>query len=291
MSSSSVNSFDEPDKFFTEDDYQSTIGDTDLHEDTVPDMKPSKLNKQRKKQQLRQSINAKINFFTELNNSEPAVGKEEMIIDTSAMELNSTHRALYAETVPNVCVIFTDIVGFSRLSLDMKPLKVMDMLQDLFSRFDALCDRYGIQKLETIGDAYLCTVGLFEEDPDNNSLAESAANALKMAKEMVREARQIRLPKKSEIRTLEIRVGIHVGELTCGVLGERLPKFTVFGNSVNLAARMEQTCLPSMIRVTRDFFDLLSNHEDEEWQEKEVISVKNMGKVETYLLNPYCEAT
>ena len=75
----------EPDNLFTEDDYQSTIGDTDLHEDAVPDMKPSKLNKERKKQQLRQSINAKIIFFTELNKSEPALGKEEMIIDTSAM--------------------------------------------------------------------------------------------------------------------------------------------------------------------------------------------------------------
>ena len=91
-------------------------------------------------------------------------------------------------------------------------------------------------------------------------------------------------PKKNHIHTLEIRVGIHIGEITCGVLGERLPKFTVFGNAVNLAARMEQTCLPSRIRVTKEFFDRLSKPENV--QEKEVISVKNMGEVETYLINP-----
>ena len=72
----------------------------------------------------------------------------------------------------------------------------MDMLQDLFSRFDALCDRYGIQKLETIGDAYLCTVGLFEEDPDNNSLAESAANALKMVKRNGQRSKADKAPKE-----------------------------------------------------------------------------------------------
>lgn len=182
----------------------------------------------------RQSIKNKINLLNEMNRDGPAD------LDTSAMELSSTHRALYAETVPDVFIIFTDIVNFSQISLNMKPIKVMDMLQDLFSRFDVLCDRFGIQKLETIGDAYICTSGMFDEDAVRRD-PNVAANALAMAKEMVKEARRVLVPKRnSPVQSLEIRVGIHRGDLTCGVLGERLPKFTVFGSSVNLAARMEQ---------------------------------------------------
>ena len=248
--------------------------------------------KRRKKKQRRlsiwQDITAKVNLLNDVNKSElELLDNFGMVIDTSAMELAPTHRALYAETVPNVCIIFTDIVGFSEISLSMKPIKVMDMLQDLFSRFDALCGKYGVQKLETIGDAYICTTNLFDNDDEcgsNNAKEDAAVSALAMAKDMVREARRVFLPKKNRINTLEIRVGIHIGEITCGVLGERLPKFTVFGNAVNLAARMEQTCLPSRIRVTKDFFDLLPK--TKEWQQKERIAVKNMGEVDTYLLNP-----
>jgi class 3 adenylate cyclase len=256
-------------------------------------MNPSKRSQTLKEQNMersqnrRQNIRNKINLLNEMNRDGPSehVG---VVIDTSAMELSSTHRALYADTVSNVCIIFTDIVNFSQISLDMKPIKVMDMLQDLFSRFDVLCDRFGIEKLETIGDAYICTTSMFDEDDKNDINA--ASNALSMAKEMVKEARRVLIPKKNNsMQTLEIRVGIHIGDLTCGVLGERLPKFTVFGSSVNMAARMEQTCLPSRIRVTKDFFDLLPDTESETVEAKEVISAKNMGDVETYLLNPLLE--
>ncbi|KAL7550307.1 hypothetical protein ACHAWF_013547 [Thalassiosira exigua] len=299
IDSSIGSSLDESDRMFAGDDDFST-DNLDLIDEVghpAPNAKTSinpmrRLSKRERGQQHRQSISAKINLLNEMNKPAPEqLGNAGMVIDTSAMELTSTHRALYAETLSNVCIIFTDIVGFSHLSLHMKPIKVMDMLQDLFSRFDSLCDRYGIQKLETIGDAYICTTGMFDEDTttaaeNSKNLATSAAKTLEMAKEMVKEAEHVIVPMKNQIRTLEIRVGIHVGEITCGVLGERLPKFTVFGNAVNMAARMEQTSLPSRIRVTKDFYDLLPEPEIEEWQGKEVISVKNMGEVETYLLDP-----
>ena len=237
-----------------------------------------------RKHVLTESISHKINLLNEMNRVEPSdhVG---VVIDTPAMELMSTQSALYAETVPNVCIIFTDVVSFSRISLDLKPIQVMNMLQDLFSRFDALCDKFGIQKLETIGDAYICTSGMFT-DVTNINERDVAVNALNMAKEMVKEARKVLVPKNKTVQTLEIRVGIHRGDLTCGVLGERLPKFTVFGSSVNLAARMEQTCLPSRIRITKDFFDLLPNCETTAVEGEQVISAKNIGDVQTFLLNP-----
>jgi len=119
------------------------------------------------------------------------------------------------------------------------------------------------------------------------------------AKDMVREARKVRIPTSHEAvhipwaahtfdepETLEIRVGIHVGDITCGVLGQRLPKFTICGTTVNLAARMEQTSKPSMIRVTKGFHDLVGDNEHG-WLKKETVALKNMGKVESYLLDPF----
>lgn len=223
----------------------------------------------------------KVNLLNEINRRESEREDAGVVLDTSAMELNSTSQALYAENIDDVCIIFTDIVGFSRISLDLKPLQIMDLLQDLFSRFDSLCDVHGVMKLETIGDGYICTAGLFDEDLKNT---EKAKRALAMASDMVKEARQVRIPGSDCF--VEIRVGMHIGAVTCGVLGQRLPKLTVFGSSVNLAARMEQTSLPSRIRVTEDVYKLVSDDEEDLAGEYKVITVKNMGEVGTWLLDP-----
>jgi len=215
-----------------------------------------------------------------------------VIVSTEGMELAPTSRALYAENVRNVCIIFTDIVGFSKISLELSPIKVMNMLQDLFNRFDNLCDVHGVMKLETIGDAYLCATNLLEDDDgDEDVVRDAAIRALGMAKDMICEARNAIIPyhdksgRSFDDCTLQIRVGIHVGDITCGVLGQRVPKFTTCGTAVNMAARMEQTIKPSMIRATQDFHDLVGDAE-RNWSEKQSISLKNMGTVETYLLDP-----
>jgi len=114
-----------------------------------------------------------------------------------------------------------------------------------------------------------------------------------MAKDMVLATQEVMLPSRirrsrrrnSVCETLEIRVGIHVGEVTCGVLGQRLPKFTVFGHTVNLAARMEQTCKPNKIRATEVFRSLVAGVVDN-WDEYEIIPMKNMGSIGTYIMDP-----
>ena len=214
-----------------------------------------------------------------------------IIVDTSAMEIAPLSTALYAENVKDVVVVFTDIVGFSKMALDMKPLEVVDMLQSLFSRFDALCTKHGVNKLETIGDAYICTTNLFDEDEYGGNKKDAALSALAMAKDMILATRDVILPRGfcqrrgTLFESLETRVGIHIGEVTCGVLGERLPKFTVFGHNVNMAARMEQTSKPSMIRASEDFKKLVEEEEDG-WEEREIVKMKNMGDMGTYLLDP-----
>jgi adenylate cyclase len=88
------------------------------------------------------------------------------------------------------------------------------------------------------------------------------------------------------LESMQVRVGIHVGEVTCGVLGERLPKFTVLGHSVNVAARMEQTAEPNKIRASEAFRDLVSDA-DNAWDDYEVISMKNMGSIGTFTMDPF----
>ena len=220
-----------------------------------------------------------------------AVGDDNIgvTIDTSAIDFDrgGVTQALYAEDFEQVCIVFTDIVGFSKIALDLAPIEVMDMIQALFSRFDELCDFYGVLKLETIGDAYLCSTGLMEEEDNKNSDGgkDAAIRALDMARDMVLAAQEVRVPRSKTGETLQIRVGIHIGPITAGVLGHRMPKFSCFGSAVNMAARMEQTSLPSKIRVTKDFHDLVGDYETG-WEGREMIEVKNMGEVVTYLLNP-----
>ncbi|KAL7533419.1 hypothetical protein ACHAXR_005224 [Thalassiosira sp. AJA248-18] len=236
----------------------------------------------------RSDIKSKIQMIKNMNHLEDDTSHaNHLLVSTSEMEFTPTTRALYAESVTNVCIVFTDIVGFSRIAMKITPTAVMDMLQDLFSRFDELCDVHGVMKLETIGDAYICATNLMEEEDDDGE-QDAAIRALAMAKDMVIEATNVGIPSsdaKAPFETLQIRVGIHVGDVTCGVLGQRLPKFTTCGTAVNMAARMEQTSHPGRIRVTKAFHDLVGDAESG-WMEKEVIPLKNMGQMETYLLNP-----
>ena len=212
------------------------------------------------------------------------------LMDTSEMNINNapgslSSTALYAEDAENVVIIFSDIVGFSKLSLEMKPVDVMNMIQSLFCRFDMLCEHLGVSKLETVGDAYLATTNLLD---DFSSTEEAAEAALEFAKRMIQAADEVTIPGK-RFESLQVRIGIHVGHVTCGVLGEKMPRFSLFGSAINLAARMEQTCRANCIRVTEDFYDLVSSPEtsrDELWGAKEMITIKNMGEVGSYLLDP-----
>ena len=253
-------------------------------------------------------IQNKIQLLRNMNRDEDDSSEDDVGVITQRAENGidlAPTRALYAENARNVCIVFTDIVGFSRISMEIKPIKVMDMLQNLFNRFDELCDLHGVMKLETIGDAYICATNLLEEE-DNcehvNERAEKAAiRALAIAKDMICEARNVSIPSpmtiggtqtwagqsSTDFETLEIRVGIHCGDVTCGVLGQKMPKFMACGKAVNMAARMEQTSLPSTIRTTKEFHDLVGGAETN-WSKKEVIQLKNMGEVETYLLHPLC---
>ena len=160
----------------------------------------------------------------------------------------------------------------------------MQMLQDLYHKFDLLCKKHGVQKLETIGDAYIVSAGLLEGDNQSDNGRDAAKRCLAMAQDMVREACHVFVPTEPKER-LTLRAGIHVGQLSYGVLGQKVPKFSVYGDAVNLAARMEQTCPVGMVHVSGAFYNLIGD-DVVTWQEKRLTKVKNIGELETWLLNP-----
>jgi class 3 adenylate cyclase len=249
--------------------------------------------------------------------------RSEGIIST----MSSGSSTLFSEDAFDVSMVFVDIVGFSRISEEIPASDVMDMLQDLFHRFDEVCKVHNILKLDTIGDAYLCSAGAGLSGQDvcddyhqgneysekrqqkqNNALQSDDKNflqqkgdgglshalrALAAAKDMVREAKKVPIPRSpidddNKEEYLSVRVGIHVGDATFGVLGLSLPKLVCIGSTVNMAARMEQTCTANMIHVTETFHDLIGDNEIG-WECKEKVLIKNMGEVNAYLLDPFKE--
>lgn len=234
----------------------------------------------------RDSVCEFLNQISTINNNNQNAG---IVIDKSEREIGSLSRALYADNVNDVVIVVTDIVGFSYLATVLSAMEIMNIVQALFGRFDALCDKWGVRKLETVGDAYLVTANLMD---DHENAKDAATSALNMAKDMIRASREVVVPGKSQkslFETLQIRVGMHVGNVTCGVLGERLPKFSLFGNTINVAARMEQAGKPNKIRVSKAFKSLIDDVFECDWGEYEVISMKNMGDIGTYIFDPFLQ--
>jgi len=268
---------------------------------------------------------------------------------TSSDESSSTPCALYSREAKDVSIIFCDIVGFSSIAKEISPSDVMEMLQNLFYRFDAISKKYNILKLDTIGDAYFCASGLLPEENDSSPgvvvdvatcngmrcgvgggsgsgsgsrhekrlrkkeeqhqqeyARACATRALFVAKEMIKEARKVEIPYSSkqqeEKEYLNIRVGIHVGNVTYGILGQHLPKLMCVGNTVNITQQMEQTSLPGLIHVSKDFYDIIHTMNAKknsktlkanEIVEKEFsriypqrMNIENMGEVETWFFDP-----
>lgn len=179
-----------------------------------------------------------------------------------------------ADGIPEATVVFVDIVNFVHLSSSMSPSAVIIVLNRIFSAFDALCEQYGVEKIKTIGDAYMLATGV--PDPLKDHILVAARIALDM-QELGR-----RLGTREE-QSMNFRIGIHTGPVVAGVIGTRKFSYDIWGDTVNLASRMEANGLPGRIHVTRAVYDVLKN--DFEFEPRGFIPVKGLGDVETFFLN------
>ncbi|KAG2493182.1 hypothetical protein HYH03_008602 [Edaphochlamys debaryana] len=191
---------------------------------------------------------------------------------------------------PQVTILFADIQGFTPMCKQLAPTVVMKFLNDLFVRFDSLLDVYGVYKVETIGDCYVVAGGLIAEDADGMAAVtdsardrEQADKAFAFAQAMLRAARSVSMPTTGE--PVRIRVGIHSGPVVSGVVGTRMPRFCLFGDTINTASRMESTSQAGCVHVSSDTYALLST-KDPGWAPTGGIEVKGKGLMETHLWAP-----
>ncbi|MEE8490850.1 MAG: adenylate/guanylate cyclase domain-containing protein [Acidimicrobiia bacterium] len=178
-----------------------------------------------------------------------------------------------ARRCESVSVLFADIVGFTPLSAEMEPEEMVDQLNEVFTYFDTLADKYGCEKIRTIGDAYMVASGV--PTPRNDHAQALAAMALEM------------LDYSSQGR-FSFRLGINSGPVVAGVIGTRKFQYDVWGDTVNTASRMESHSQPDKIQISEATNDLIK--EDFETTPRGPIEIKGKGELTTWYLERKREA-
>ncbi len=192
-----------------------------------------------------------------------------------AEKLKLSHESI-ADGFQEATILFADIVGFTTLAETKTPEEVIGILNEIFSEFDELVEELQLEKIKTIGDAYMVASGLPLESPDH---AKSIASlALKMKESLSK------LNQNNE-QALEIRIGIHSGPVVAGVIGKKKFSYDVWGDTVNTASRMESHGIPGKIQISEKTFSFLKN--DFDCMERGLIDIKGKGSMKTYILLGY----
>ncbi|XP_028027881.1 guanylate cyclase 32E-like [Bombyx mandarina] len=182
-----------------------------------------------------------------------------------------------AESYKCVTIYFSDIVGFTKMAATNTPMKIVEILNDLYTCCDEIISYYNVFKVETIGDAYMVVGGLPERY--SRHAAEVASLALHVL-EAVPKIRMRRIPTER----LHIRIGIHSGPCAAGVVGIKMPRYCLFGDTVNTASLMESTGEPERIHISNDTYLLLKQAGGYHFRERGVIDVKDKGEMKTWWL-------
>ncbi len=178
-----------------------------------------------------------------------------------------------ADGFAQATILFADIVGFTILSQQTSPEKLVEMLNQIFSDFDHLCDRYELEKIKTIGDAYMVVGGL--PNPRNNHVEAIALMALSMQQTVARFNTQ-------HHTKINIRIGINSGPVVAGVIGKKKFIYDLWGDAVNTASRMESHGMAGEIQVTQETYELLKDKFL--FEERGLIEIKGKGQMKTYFL-------
>jgi class 3 adenylate cyclase len=197
-----------------------------------------------------------------------------MLPTSIAERLKQQQEEVIADALPEVTVLFADIVGFTPHVERAPPQATVALLNELFSQFDALADARGLEKIKTIGDAYLVAGGLPDPRPDHaGAVAEMALGMLELAAHRS-------LPDGAPVR---LRIGIDSGPVVAGVIGRRKFSYDLWGDTVNTASRMASSGIPGCIQVTQRTRGRLG--ERYRFRDRGSIQVKGKGEMTTYFLS------
>ncbi|MDM8563384.1 adenylate/guanylate cyclase domain-containing protein, partial [Candidatus Marithioploca araucensis] len=213
---------------------------------------------------------AKLQLQSEQNKSERLLLN---ILPASIIRRLKQKQTIVADNFSDVTVLFADIVGFTEMSGRTSPTKLLEMLNDIFSMFDTLVEQYELEKIKTIGDAYMVVAGLPEPCVENT--VKIADLALEMHKSIV---------KFNELyhKKLQIRIGIHTGPAIAGVIGIKKFAYDLWGDTVNTASRMESHGVANKIQVSDSVYEELKA--DYLLSKRGKIQIKGKGEMVTYFL-------
>jgi len=175
-----------------------------------------------------------------------------------------------AEHHEGASILFADIVGFTPMCRNLEPTQVVEVLNEVFSRFDALAAHYGVEKIKTIGDCYMVAAGVPRSDPRHAELLTAMAHEMVLAAQRTRVAGQ----------ALQVRVGISSGPVVAGVIGQRKFIYDLWGDAVNLASRMESHGAQGQVRVTEATYTLISHAFN--CTSQGLQKIKGVGEVEVW---------
>jgi len=178
-----------------------------------------------------------------------------------------------------VSVMFADLCGFTALSRKTNPAELVAMLNGIFTAFDTIVEKYGVEKIKTIGDCYMMVGGLPIHRDDHARVVAAAALEMVEALDLLNEQNGT---------NLKMRVGIHTGPVVAGVIGKIKFTYDLWGDTVNVASRMESSGLPGMVHLSEQTQTALQDHFVLE--ERGFVECKGLGQVKTFFLKGHAEA-
>lgn len=231
---------------------------------------------------------ARINTHLELKRSRDAIVRYNTLLDVEkrraeqlllnilpasiAERLQNGERSI-ADRFDDATVLFADVTNFTPLSENYSAEAIVGLLNHLFSAFDALADKYGVEKIKTMGDSYMAACGIPLQRHDH---AEAAAL---MALEMLQSLHKLNVESNN---SLDIRIGMHCGPVVAGVIGVKKFIYDLWGDTVNIASRMESHGEPGKIHVSEAMYSKLKSKFS--FEERGLIVIKGKGTMTTYFL-------
>lgn len=223
-------------------------------------------------------------FLTQRNR----IGKEKqrseelllnILPEETAQELKEKGRA-EAKHINHVTVLFTDFKGFTAMSEKLSPEELVNDLHLCFSLFDKICEKYGVEKIKTIGDAYMAAGGL----PSPNQT--HALDVVKAALEMAEAVESGKIKKiATNLPFFEIRIGIHTGPVVAGIVGVKKFQYDIWGDTVNTASRMESSGEVGKVNISHTTYELIKNNSNFQFHNRGKIEAKGKGEMEMYFVN------
>ncbi|HET9082807.1 MAG TPA: adenylate/guanylate cyclase domain-containing protein, partial [Candidatus Limnocylindrales bacterium] len=195
------------------------------------------------------------------------------ILPRSIADRLKVDHSTIADQFAAASILFADVVDFTPFAERLRPAEVVEILDRLFTHFDLLADRYGVEKIKTIGDSYMAAAGVPTPDPDH-------ARVMALMAIDMREA--MRTQDAMGHLGLELRIGINSGPVVAGVIGRKRFLYDLWGDAVNMASRMESHGTPGQIQVTQATYELL--RDEFELKPRGTVTIKGKGEIETWYL-------